>query len=324
MIPTIDSAQLQGMLSMIRSIPRAPRSSDDKAVRPFDFRRSKGTDSDRFTVVREILQRFVTDFGASIVDYLRADGHVRLLSIEQTVFADFASAVSKTAYLAAFQLLPADVPFLFQTDLAVAYPIIDLILGGPGTKLEEIRPLTEIERQVFDTICNFICTGLRKASAPVVQADVRITGVCTPNRLKSFLPDRETILLANMEIRLGTTQGTMALAFPSAGFDFLTPQVSKPPQPKRLIAEADRLEVKRLAMEIGFESELVLPPSSIKIRELLSLEAGSVLTLARPASGPARLQIAGKPIFSAFPVRKDQRRGAQIDKRAELGRNSHE
>jgi len=322
----IGSMDLEGLLSTIRRFPRPPNAREDRKVRAFDFRRSKSTDSDRFTAVREILQRFTAEFGAWIVNYLSIAGHVKLLSVEQTIFAEFANAVSKTAHLTAFQLLPADVPFLCQMDLSVAYPIIDLILGGSGAGMEEVRPFTEIEQQVFDSVSNYICKGLRKASAPAVTIDVRTAGSCTPIRLRSFLPERETMLVANMEIRLGELQGAMQLAFPSAGFDCLTPQVSKPPQPRRVPSEVDRQQLKRVLLNVGFESQLVLPASLVKVQELLSLRPGGVLVLPRRAADPASLQVAGKSAFSAYPVRHGQRRGAKIDKRsneANVERNSH-
>ena len=327
MISHIGKADLDGLLSMIRSFSRPANAKDSRVVRAFDFRRSKSTDSDRFTAVREILQRFAAEFGAWLLDYLSIEGQVKLLSVEQTVFAEFANAVSKTAHLTAFQLLPADVPFLCQMDLSVAYPIIDLILGGSGSAIEGIRPFTEIEQQVFDSVSNFICKGLRKASAPAVNTEVRAAGGCPPIRLKSFLPDRETMLVANMEIRLGEIQGAMQLAFPSAAFDFLTPQASKPTQPRRVPSEADRQNLKRVLLEVGFESQLVLPTSLVKVRELLSLQPGGVLVLPRRAADPASLEVVGKATFSAYPVRHGQRRGAKIDKRTNevsVGRNSHE
>jgi len=318
-------AEIANVLSIIRSLPRAPRTSD--AVRKFDFRRSKSTDSERFTAAREILQRFAADFGAWTVDYLRTDGQIKLLSVEQTIFADFTNAISKTAHLAAFQLMPADLPFLFQADWSVVYPIIDLILGGPGTTIEELRPLTLIEEQVFETVSQFICADLKKVCSQLSSAEVRSAGRCSPAQVKSILPDRETILAANFEVRVGATQGLMQLAFPSAGFDVLTQPAMKPRPAKRVSSAEDRERLKRSLLDSKFKSQLVLPPAPVKVRELLSLEPGKVLVLPRRAADPANLQVVGKATFAAYPVRRGQQRGAQIDKRISAvreERNPHE
>ena len=50
-----------------------------------------------------------------------------------------------------------------QLDLKVAFPIIDLLLGGEGKGMAATREITEIEEQILDSVARIVCRELGAA-----------------------------------------------------------------------------------------------------------------------------------------------------------------
>jgi len=49
---------------------------------------------------------------------------------------------------------------LFQFDLSIAFPLIDLLLGGEGKGSLEPREVTEIEEQLLECVVQIVCRQL--------------------------------------------------------------------------------------------------------------------------------------------------------------------
>ncbi len=64
--------------------------------------------------------------------YLRDKFEVALVAVEQLAYRDFLARFSDATYYASFHLLPGDASGILQMDLSLAFPIVDLLLGGPG------------------------------------------------------------------------------------------------------------------------------------------------------------------------------------------------
>ena len=53
-----------------------------------------------------------------------------------------------------------------QLDLALAFPIIEVVLGGTGSDTIEPRDLTEIEEQILVTVVRLIVQGVQYLQRP--------------------------------------------------------------------------------------------------------------------------------------------------------------
>src|SRR5450755_1132260 len=97
------------------------------------------------------------------VAYLRIVFDVSLVSAEHLTFYEFLERIPEKSYLTSIDLQPIGATALMQMDFAIAYPIIDVMLGGEGKSSEITRDLTEIEEQVLEGIIRIICRELQTA-----------------------------------------------------------------------------------------------------------------------------------------------------------------
>jgi flagellar motor switch protein FliM len=79
-----------------------------------------------------------------------------------------------------------------------------------------------------------------------------------------------------------------------------------------------RRQLRERLLESRFAARLNLPSCLLSIRQLVALEPGSVLVLPKRANDPVHLDVAGKAMFLAYPVRFGSKRGARIEQRLSI------
>jgi flagellar motor switch protein FliM len=84
---------------------------------------------------------------------------------------------------------------------------------------------------------------------------------------------------------------------------------------ERIPSRETREQLRALLLESRFAVDLSLPASPLSIREVVALEPGKVLVLPKRIQEPAHLNVAGKPMFRAYPIRHGSGRGARVERR---------
>ena len=91
---------------------------------------------------------FARNLTHNLAAWLRTRFQVNLVSAEQIPFNEFLLRIPEISYVASVRLEPLGALSVLQLDLALAPPIIDLLLGGEG-KEGPLRELTDIEEAIL-------------------------------------------------------------------------------------------------------------------------------------------------------------------------------
>jgi flagellar motor switch protein FliM len=315
---TLTQEEIDALFSAAQNTPKA-KSAPKKTYEPYDLRQSRKLDSEHVQILTTLHETLARRLGNSLGAYLRVGFDMNLVSIEQLTYREFMNRIPELTYCASLHILPIDARAAFQTDLSLVFPIVDVILGGSGTDPIEPRDITEIEEQIFETVVGLIVRDLQITWAPVLQLDIQFEQRQQHAQVQGLMLPMEKILSLSFEIRLSEAHGSINLAFPAVIANALMRKLRvqwtfSGPLPSR----ETRRQIRQRLLDGRFETTLSLPPSGVTVRELISLEPGSVLVLPRRALDPAHLNVAGKPMFLATPVRHARRRGARIEQRLSL------
>src|SRR5262249_3836995 len=113
--------------------------------------------------------------------------------------------------------------------------------------------------------------------------------------------------------------GTLAMIFPAVIANALLRKLSVQGSYSERIPSRDTARrVRERVMDCHFLVDLSLPISPVTIRELVDLEENHVLMLPQRARDPVFLNVSGKPMYRAQPVRHGTQRGARVDERIPL------
>jgi flagellar motor switch protein FliM len=302
-------------------VSKAPK----KTVKPCDVRKLGSLHAEQVRSVTTLHESFARRLGSSLGAYLRVGFDMNLVSVEQIIYSEFLSRLPELTYLASLRVMPIDARATVQADLSLVFPIVDLVLGGSGTDPIDPRELTEIEEQIFETVVQLIARDLQTSWTPVLGIDIQFDQRQQHAQIQSLMLPMEKVLSLTFEIRLPNARGSLNLAFPAVISNALLRKLSAQwSYAERVPSDEARRRLQIRMLGGRFALDLSLPPSPLAIREVAALEPGYVLTLPQRAQDPVELNVAGKPMYRAFPVRHGAQRGAKIDLRMPLQRGARQ
>jgi len=281
---------------------------------PFTFSRVGQINGEQMRAISLLNDNFARNLTHNLGAYLRCHFQVALASAEQLPYSEFIERIPEICYVASVRLEPLGAICGLELDLALALPMIDLLLGGEG-KAAAVRELTDIEESILASVVEVCCRELTSAWQPVGltfnfekrQQQTQISRLMSPT---------EKTLSISFEIRMPHVQGNLNLVFPAVVSNTIL---------RRLITDWGRQNRRRSpeilarmgerVQHIRLRGALQLPSVRIPATELDDLQVGSIVRLNLPATQVSELRISGIPLFHAVPVRADQHRGAQITAR---------
>jgi flagellar motor switch protein FliM len=311
------TAQGSGSAPSAKSLPPPPPRRREVTTR--DIRQGSQLGKEHVRAVSMLHDSFARNLTHNLGAYLRGVFEVNLVSVEQLSYTEFLQRVPEVTYFASFNLMPADSVAAMQIDLPLAFPIIDLMLGGLGQVESEVREITEIEEQILESVVRIICRELQAAWQPLLDVEFNFDSRQQQAQILQLMPPNEKVLSLSFEIRMPEVRGMLNFAFPAVISNALLRRLSKQwsYRRKRTTSQAVAALSEQM-LECPFQAQLQLPPTTVTVREMLLLRPGSVLMLKHRAQAPAVLMVAGKELFQAYPVRSGSSRGAQVERRLSI------
>jgi flagellar motor switch protein FliM len=281
-------------------------------VQPWDIRQAGQIGSEQLRAINQLHEVFARNLTSAIGAYLRVGFECSLVSAEHLTFREFLQSVPERTYLASVHLLPAGAVAVLQLDIAIAFPIIDVMLGGEGKASEGNRDITEIEEQVVEGIIRIMCRELQttwQAIALEFKFDRR-QPIAQTQRL---MPPEEKTLCLSFEIKMAETCGTLNLAIPAVVSNALLRKISADfsYQRPRKSAEA-RLQIRKKMLNCLFPVDLSLSDLQVPAPTLSLLAPGDLLAFSVDSSSPALMMVEDIRLCSAMPVRVDFHRAARV------------
>jgi flagellar motor switch protein FliM len=281
-------------------------------VQKWDIRQAGQIGQEQLRAINQLHENFARNLTTAIGGYLRIVFDCSLVSAEHLTFLEFMERLPEKSYIASVDLSPASAVGVLQLDLAVAFPIIDVMLGGEGGNSEIARDVTEIEEQVLEGIIRIMCRELQTAWQ-AIQLEFNFGARQPLMQTQRLMPPEEKNLCLSFEVRMSETRGTLNLAIPAVVSNALLRKISVDfsYQRRRSSAEA-RQRIQKKLLGCSFPVELSMPGLQVPLETLNNLAPGQVLAFPRESRASADLLVDDVWLCSATPVRVDARRAARV------------
>ncbi len=266
--------------------------------------------------ISQLHENFARNLTISVGGYLRDKFEVALVSVEQLAYRDFLARVSEVTYYGSFHLQPGDSSGVLQMDLSLAFPIVDLLLGGHGSVPQGTREVTEIEEMVLQGVGQVICHELQNVWQ-ALGLQVAFEQRQPTAQMLRLLPAQEKTLTLSFEVAMAESRGMFNIAFPSVVSSALLRKLASDLVYQRPRGPSTHREsIKNKLLDSIVEMELGTPRLPVKLSELLAMQAGWVLPLRRHVDEPVTLRLKGRDCWWARPVRSQGNcRAAQLEAR---------
>ncbi len=307
----LNQEEIDEMVRRIRSgdVPLAPTGA---VVTAWDIRQAGQIGSEQLRAINQLHETFARNLTAALSGYLRILFDCSLASAEHLTYREFLQRVPEKNYLASCDLPSVGATSVLQLDLAICFPIIDVMLGGEGKSGELTRDVTEIEEQVLEGVVRIICRELQTSWQAI---SLKFTFGARQQILQTqrLMPPDEKNLCLSFEIKMADTRGTLNLAIPAVVSNALLRKISADFSYQRPRGPLEgRRQIQQKLLNCYFPVELSIPNLQVPLQDLSGLTAGDLLTFSQSASSPAALLVDGVRLCSAVPVRVNARRAARV------------
>lgn len=281
-------------------------------VQPWDIRQAGQIGSDQLRAINQLHENFARSLTTAIGGYLRIVFDVSLVSAEHLTFREFLDRLPEKTYLASCELTPVGATGVLQLDFAIAFPIIDVMLGGEGKISDMNRDITEIEEQVLEGIIRIMCRELQTAWQ-AIELGFNFGARQQLLQTQRLMPPDEKNLCLSFEIKMAETRGTLNLAIPAVVSNALLRKISADFSYQRRRSPAGaRQQIQKKLLDCFFPVELSMSDLRVPVQSLTELVPGSILAFAKSAATPAVMTVDNVRLCSAAPVSVNGRRGARV------------
>jgi flagellar motor switch protein FliM len=315
---TLKQNEIDALFQAARSTTPDAGPADVRArVVPYNFSSAGQISTEQLRAISMLNDLFARNLTHNLAAWLRTRFQVNLVSAEQIQFNEFLLRIPEISYVASVRLEPLGALSVLQLDLALAPPIIDLLLGGDGRE-GPLRELTDIEESILASVVEIICRELTAAWQPV-GLSFNFERRQMQTQVARVMPVTEKTLCLSFEIRMPHSSGLLNLAFPAVVANTILRRLTSDWGRRRRHAGEIRARMETSVRKIHFGASLQLPTVRLSASAIENLEPGTVLRLDLPANTLPLWQVGGQHLAEANAIRHGLHRGARIERQIEDG-----
>ena len=255
---TLKQAEIDALFEAARSTtPDAGRPEVKAKVVPYNFSSAGQISTEQLRAISMLNDLFARNLTHNLAAWLRTRFQVNLVSAEQIPFNEFLLRIPEISYVASVRLEPLGALSVLQLDLALAPPVIDLLLGGEG-KDGPLRELTDIEEAILGSVVEIICRELTAAWQPV-GLSFNFERRQMQTQVARIMAVTEKTLCLSFEIRMPHSSGLLNLAFPAVVANTILRRLTSDWGRPRRHAGETRSRMESIARRMSFGGTLQLP-----------------------------------------------------------------
>lgn len=291
------------------------KETTEKRIKNHDFKRPSKFAKDHLRTMQmmhENYARLITNF---LSGYLRTLVQVDVISIEALQYSEFTNSIANPAVLAIVSFNPLPGSIIFDFSPAIAYALIERILGGKGNGIERIRGFTEIEIAILMRIISQMLVFLREPWENVMDIRASLDRIETNAQFAQIMNPTEMVALVTFQTKIGEVEGLMNLCIPHMVVEPVLSKLST--KIWFSMIEKGTTEETRKAIELKVEETVVpviavLGRAELMVSEFLQLQTGDVLSLNTNVDGELEVMVGDLHKFNAKPGVKNKKTAIKI------------
>jgi flagellar motor switch protein FliM len=310
---TLKQNEIDAMFSAaINATPEAQKPDARPRAVPYNYSSAGQISTEQLRAISMLNDQFARNLTHNLAAWLRTRFQVNLVSAEQIPFNEFLQRIPEISYVASVRMDPLGALAVLQLDLALAPPIIDLLLGGEG-RSGPLREVTDIEESILGSVVEIICRELTTAWQPV-GLNFNFERRQMQGQLARIMSVTEKTLCLSFEIRMPHSSGLLNLAFPAVVANTILRRLTSDWARRRRHGSDTRARMEASVRRIRFGASLQLPTARMAASAIENLEPGTVLRLDVAANTLSEWRVGGQTLSLAQAIRQGEHRAARIER----------
>lgn len=282
----------------------------EKKVRNHDFRRPSKFAKDHIrtlSIINENYARLLTNF---LSGYLRTLVQVDVQTVQPLQYSEFTNSIANPAVLGIVDFNPLPGSIIFEINPAIAYSLIDRILGGKGAAMDKVRGFTEIEIAILMRLISQMLTLMREPWENVTQIKPSLDRIETNAQFAQLMSPNEMVALVTFTAKIGDVEGLLNICIPHMVVEPIMGKLTTKlwfSLIEKGSTEESKQSIESRVQETKIPVTAVLGRTTLTVYEFLSLQSGDVLPLNTSIDGKLEVFAGDILKFYAKPgVRKNK------------------
>ncbi|NLG85997.1 MAG: flagellar motor switch protein FliM [Firmicutes bacterium] len=286
-----------------------------KKIRTYDFRRPNRFSKEQIRTLYMLHDNFTRLLSSFLAAQLRTPAKVELLSVEEMTFEEFIRSIPNPTVMALAYSAELKGQVLLELNPALAFALLERLLGGKATVGTDVRSLTDIELAVVERLLSLVLGVLSEAWVHVSPLKLELERMETNPQFVQIIAPTEMVALVSFQVKVDDAEGLFNFCYPYLVLKPVAPKLSahhwfSAMDPRVAPANQEILRQRLIHTKVPITARL--GHAKITVRELLNLQIGDVIELDTRVGNDILLLIGSQPKFWGCPGRVGGRLGLKI------------
>lgn len=299
----------------------------DKKIKLYDFKSPKKLAKDQLRTLQIIHENFARSLNTFLSGYLRTYIHAEVKNVEELSYYEFSNSVVNPAVLSIVNFQPLSGQIIVDLSPAIAFNIIDRILGGSGKPFNESRTFTEIELTLIKKLKRQVISLMEQPWENVIELDPKLDKIETNSQFAQIVSPNETIALITLSLRIGEVEGLLNICLPHLVIEPIIDKLSTKfwfASISKAVTEDDREKLQKRIEKTQVEIMAELAHTHITVSDFLEMQIGDVIGLDTESDGEVTLYVGDKMKYKGVPGTSNNKLAIRIISKEEKGDENDE
>jgi flagellar motor switch protein FliM len=284
-------------------------------IEKYDFTMPSRLSKDHLKALNALHSNYARSLASYLSVSLRTAVEIECINIDQLNYGEYLSSLFDPTCVAVFSMKPLRGVGMLEVNMPLAFPIIDILLGGSGALKLYNRNLTVIEETIITRVIEKALSILQDSWQRSMELKIKLERLENNPQFIQAAITGDPVILILLNVKFNNVRGMMSLCFP-----FLTIQqalTNLRREGSTSLADDEAMKTYKGIMQKHVK-QLHLPisvryaPNPVTIGELLELKKGDVIILQNTRKDQVQVLIAGNKKYYGKPGMINGRRAVQI------------
>jgi flagellar motor switch protein FliM len=292
-----------------------PAATTNQKITTYDFHRADRISQDQMRSLHQLHDYFGRSFASSLSAYLRAFVEVNLVSVDQVAYSEFLKPLPDPTLFSSIGMRPLDTNMALELNPSLVFPMIDMLLGGPGNPVPTARNLTEIEMNIIEGVIKLAIRDMKEAWRQIMEVEFFLDGTGTKPQMFQIVSPVETVVAVGMEIKTGENTGIMNICIPSRMLKVIRHKFDQQWNTRRQkIAGSEAERILSLIRTAPLLTTGEVCDSNLTFDDLMRIAEGDIIQLNHRVGDPVLLSVGGVPKFAGRIISRRGKKAFEITK----------
>lgn len=266
--------------------------SNDKKVRPYDFKIPKKFNKEQLKTLSIIYENYGRVLSSFLSGTLRSYCEVEVETIEEQRYFEYSNALSENILMGVIEMQPLQGSSMITMSQSIAFAIVDRLLGGQGEIYEVDRDYTDIEVTLLERVIRDMSFLLKDAWSNVYEIKPNFLRLENNTRQSQLVSPNETVVIIVLKVKIKDVEGDVSFCMP---YEILEPVLEHLNTrywfTARHSSDEEKISGRKALVNrvnsIPLELKVVLGNSYVSLKDIMNLQTGDVITLDQPVNGKA-------------------------------------